>query len=270
MVYGEQESVDALQTALLSQLTVTDEGDLHYWLGEALLEYSEDPVVIREGIYHLVHSLRILSCGSEDNTYGRAKLKRNCLSTAMRLRQIRNGRRINVSHDLVIDICEIAVKLDEENYLPWSLLAQEYAETMQYRKGLDAGIRALELNSKDSYAHNAVAKCYEGIGDIVRARYHFMLRAKLQNTSDGYRIVTDYLERMGEFDSALEMAKSWFELEPRNPIAYSRVQQIEERLGLNGYVYSSESLDSLHGERIKRNNDSEEEMLYRAVATGKS
>ncbi len=269
MVYGEQESVDALQTSLLSQLEVTDEGDLHYWLGEALLELSEDPVMVREGIYHLVHSLRILSKTSEDNTYGRAKLKRNCLSTAMRLRQIRNGRRINVSHELVIDICEIAVQLDDGNYLPWSLLAQEFAETMQYKKGLETGLKALELNSKDSYAHNAVAKCYEGLGDIHRARHHFMLRAKLQNTPDGFRIVTDYLERMGEFESALDMARSWFELEPKNPLAYTRVQQMSERLGKADYIYSESLLDN-DRDRLKRRNDLEEEILYKAVATGDS
>ncbi|HHY19325.1 MAG TPA: hypothetical protein GX522_05450 [Firmicutes bacterium] len=269
MVYGEQESVDALQTALLSQLEVTDEGDLHYWLGEALLEYSEDPVMIREGIYHMVHSLRILSKSSDDNTYGRAKLKRNCLSTAMRLRQIRNGRRINVSHDLVIDICEIAVELDAENYLPWSLLSQEYAETMQYKKGLDTGLKALELNPKDSYAHNAVAKCYEGLGDVEKARHHFMLRAKLQNTPDGYRIVTDYLERMGEFDSALDMAINWLELEPKNQLAHNRVRQIGERLGKDDYIYSDSLLDN-DEDSLKRRNELEEELFYRAVATGDS
>ena len=267
MVYGEQESVDALQTALLSQLEVTDEGDLHYWLGEALLEYSDDPVVIREGIYHLVHSLRLLSQTSEDNTYGKAKLKRNCLSTAMRLRQIRNGRRINVSHDLVIDICKLAVGLDPENYLPWSLLSQEYAETMQYKKGLETGMRALELNPRDSYAHNAVAKCYEGIGEVEKARHHFMLRARLQNTPDGYRIVTDYLERMGEINSALDMARTWLELEPRNPLAYQRVEQLSERLGSQEYAYS---YILKHESGIKRKNAMEEEVIYRAVATGES
>lgn len=267
MVYGEQESVDALQTALLSQLEVTDEGDLHYWLGEALLEYNDDPVMIREGIYHLVHSLRILSTTSDDNTYGRAKLKRNCLSTAMRLRQIRNGRRINVSHDLVIAICEMAVELDPDNYLPWSLLAQEYAETMQYRRGLETGLRALELNPKDSYAHNAVAKCYEGLSDINKARHHFMLRAKLQNTPDGYRIVTDYLERMGEMDSALDMSRRWLELEPNNHIAQNRVKQICDRLGKDDYNCVESLLDEGMGKRIK---DNEEELIYRAVATGES
>ncbi|MDD2430601.1 MAG: hypothetical protein PHD88_02325 [Firmicutes bacterium] len=268
MVYGEQESVDALQTALLSQLEVTDEGDLHYWLGEALLEYNDDPVMIREGIYHLVYSLRLLSQSSEDNTYGRAKLKRNCLSTAMRLRQIRNGRRINVSHDLVIDICEIAVKLDYENYLPWSLLSQEFAETMQYKKGLETGLKALELNPRDSYAHNAVAKCYEGIGEVDKARHHFMLRARLQNTPDGYRIVTDYLERMGEVDSALDMARSWLDLEPKNPIAYQRVEQLSDRLGSQEYGYSE--MLKQHDGSIKRKNELEEELLYRAVATGEN